>query len=488
VASFSSAKKVGLLGAGALAGVLVSVGVTAVAQRAGRLPMGEVQQLSDVFNLVKTYYVEPVEDKKLLQDALSGMMQGLDPHSTYLNAESYKEMREGIKGEFAGLGIEVGTEDGFVKVIAPIDDTPASRAGVRAGDLIVRIDDKPTKGLPLNDAVKLMRGPLNSAVTLTISRKGDNVPVVVRLNRAMITMQSIRAKMVEPGIAHIRLTIFNDNTIKGLADAMERMNKQAPLKGVILDMRNDPGGILEGAIGVSAAFLPPRTLVTSTDGQIREAKRQFYSNPETYTRRGDPDPFKNLPAVAKTVPLVVLVNQGSASASEIVAGALQDHKRATLMGTQTFGKGSVQTILPIDENRTEAIKITTARYFTPSGRSIQAKGIVPDYLVDETPDGDPLAELRTREADLDRHLGADKDNKDAPKAALTQEQIAEKAAAEKAAIERLRNRKPLEPGGAEDHQFLQAMNFLKGKPVMTAKPKSGLAQSTVPANPVAPAK
>ncbi len=473
----TSVKKIALIGAGALGGALISFGLSAVAQRTPRVPTNEIQQLAGVFDLVKTYYVEPVEDKKLLQDALQGMLQGLDPHSTFLNADAFKEMNDStIRGEFGGLGIEVGTEDGFVKVISPIDDTPASRAGVRAGDLIVKIDDKSTKGISLNDAVKLMRGAIDTGITLTISRKGESAPVVLSLTRAKIQIQSVRGKMIEPGIGFIRVTTFNENTIKALSDQMEKLNKQTALKGLVLDLRNDPGGLLDAAVGVSAAFLPAKTLVMSTNGQIRDAKRQYLASPEFY-RRGTFDPLSNLPAVSKTLPIVVLVNQGSASASEIVAGALQDHKRAAIMGTQTFGKGSVQTILPIDETRQEAIKITTARYYTPSGRSIQAKGITPDFLVYESADGDPFAELRTSEADLERHLRSDKESKD-PKPALTQAQIAAKAAAEKAAIEKLKDRKPLEPGSAEDYQLQQALNHLKGQPVVVAKPKAGLAAVT----------
>jgi carboxyl-terminal processing protease len=475
----TSVKKIALIGVGALGGVLISFGLSAVAQRSPRVPTSEIQQLSDVFGLVKTYYVEPVEDKKLLQDALQGMLQGLDPHSSFLNADAFKEMNDGIKGEFGGLGIEVGTEDGYVRVISPIDDTPASRAGVRTGDLIVKIDDKSTKGLTLTDAVKLMRGPIDTGIVLTIQRKGEPLPVVISLNRAKIQIQSVRSKMIEPGIGFIRVTTFHENTVKALADQMEKLQKQTPLKGLVLDLRNDPGGLLDAAMGVSAAFLPAKALVVSTNGQIREAKRQYLASPENY-RRGAYDPLANLPAVSKTVPVVVLVNQGSASASEIVAGALQDHKRAVIMGTQTFGKGSVQTILPIDEGRSEAIKLTTARYYTPAGRSIQAKGITPDLLVYETPEGDPFAELRTSEADLERHLRGDKEAKDG-KPALTQAQILEKAAAEKAAIEKLKGRKPLEPGSADDYQLQQALNHLKGQPVIVAKPKQGLAAVTTPA-------
>ncbi len=469
-------KKISLLGAGAVAGVVISVGVTAVAQLTGRAPLNEVQQIFDVIGLVKTHYVEPVSEQKLIKDAVSGMLQGLDPHSSYLDKESYKEMLEGIKGEFAGLGLEVGTEDGFVKVISPIEDTPAARAGIRAGDLIVRIDDRETKGLALSEAVKLMRGPLNSQVTLTLSRKGEPLPITVRLTRAVIQVQSVRSKMHEPGIGYIRISSFNERTVPNFTNAIKNLHATSPLKSLIIDLRNDPGGVLEGALGVASTFLPDGVTITYTDGQISAAKRNYTSNPRYYLRPGES--ANSLPAIVKTIPLVVLVNQGSASASEIVAGALKDHKRATLIGQQTFGKGSVQSILPINESRTEAIKLTTSRYYTPNGVSIQAKGITPDYIVDETPDGDPLAELRQREANLARHLSNDKNAKPEAKPALTQEEIAQRAAAERAALEKLRNMKPLDPGSADDHQFQQALNFLKGQPVQTAKPKQPVAQTS----------
>ena len=465
----TSFKPLTLLTAGALAGVLISFGVSAVAQRDARnaLPLDELRQFSDVFGAIKAFYVEPVEDKKLIQEAISGMVTGLDPHSAFLDAEGFKELQIGTQGEFGGLGIEVGTEDGFVKVISPIEDTPAFRAGVKAGDLIIKIDEKPTKGMPLNDAVKLMRGKPKSTVTLTLSRKGENRPIVVQLVRDVIKVQSVRSKTLEPGYGYVRVTQFQEATLEGLVRHLGQIDRQAggPLKGLVLDLRNDPGGLLHGAVGVSAAFLPPKSLVVYTDGRTEDAKRRYMASPEDYMRGGREDLLARLPAWAKTVPMVVLVNSGSASASEIVAGALQDYKRATVIGTQTFGKGSVQSILPLTNNT--AIKLTTARYFTPTGRSIQAKGITPDFMVEETPEGD-LSGFRVREADLTRHLSNPKDKEETPS-------VPKPDAA--AALDKMRDRKPIEFGSSEDYQLQQAMNHLKGQPVQVTK-KDTVAQAT----------
>ena len=455
-------KQIGLLSVGAVAGLLISIGISAVAQREARppLPLEELRQFSDVFGAIKANYVESVEDKKLITEAISGMLSGLDPHSQYLDAEAFKELQVGTQGEFGGLGIEVGTEDGFIKVVSPIEDTPASKAGIKSGDLIVKIDEKPTKGLPLNEAVKLMRGKPKTPVTLTLARKGETRPIVVQLIRDVIKVQSVKSKVLEPGYGYVRLTQFQEHTVENMVRAIDTMYKQqGPLKGLVLDLRNDPGGLLHGAIGVSAAFLPARTLITSTDGRTDDAKRKYLASPDDYLRGSRDDIVAKLPAAVKSVPMVVLVNGGSASASEIVAGALQDHKRAVVLGTQTFGKGSVQSILPLTNST--AIKLTTARYYTPNGRSIQAKGIAPDFLVEETPEGD-VSQFRLREADLTRHLSNDKESEAKP--------IVPKPT-DPAADAKLKDRKPVEFGSADDYQLAQAMNHLKGKPVVIAKPK-----------------
>ena len=460
----STFKHAGLISIGTVAGILVSLGISAVAQRDGRgtgtLPLDELRQFTDVFGAIKQNYVESVEDKKLITEAISGMLSGLDPHSAYLDAEAFRELQVGTQGEFGGLGIEVGTEDGFVKVVSPIEDTPAARAGIKAGDLIVKIDEKPTKGMSLNDAVKLMRGKPKSTITLTISRKSDPKPIVVQLQRDIIRVQSVKSKMLEPGYGYVRVTQFQEHTVENMVKALDTLYKPGNLKGLVLDLRNDPGGLLNGAIGVSAAFLPPKVTVTSTDGRTEDAKRKYTATPEDYLRGTREDYLAKLPSAIKTVPLVVLVNGGSASASEIVAGALQDYKRATIIGTQTFGKGSVQSILPLTNNT--AIKLTTARYFTPNGRSIQAKGISPDFQVEETADGEANS-FRLREADLNRHLSNPAGGNEEKSRQPTPEEIA--------ALEKLRDRKPIEYGSAEDYQLSQAMNHLKGQPVVVTKAK-----------------
>ena len=468
-------KQFGLIGVGAVAGVLVSLGLTAVAQRDARspLPLEELKAFSDVFGAIKANYVEPVEDRKLITEAISGMLSGLDPHSSYLDADAFRELQVGTQGEFGGLGIEVGTEDGFVKVVSPIEDTPAARAGIRAGDLIIRIDEKPTKGLALNDAVKLMRGKPRTNVTLTISRKGETRPLVFTLTRDVIRVQSVRSRQLEPGFGYVRVTQFQEHTVENLVKHVEGLYRNGPLRGLVLDLRNDPGGLLHAGIGVSAAFLPAGILVTSTDGRTADAKRKYVAAPEDYLRGAREDFLQRLPAGVKTVPMVVLVNAGSASASEIVAGALQDHKRAVVIGTQTFGKGSVQSILPLTNST--AIKLTTARYYTPLGRSIQAKGITPDFVVEETPDGD-INTFRVREVDLGRHLSNDRDKEDKPSIPRSEQ-----------AQERLRERKPIEFGAPDDYQLQQAMNHLKGLPVQVAKKAEEGTRTADGAAPAAPA-
>ncbi|MDP2108321.1 MAG: S41 family peptidase, partial [Rhodocyclaceae bacterium] len=338
-----------------------------------------------------------------------------------LDADAFKDLQVSTQGEFGGLGIEVGMEDGLVKVVSPIEDTPAFRAGVKTGDLIYKLDDTPVKGMTLNDAVKKMRGKPKTSIKLTILRKGEAKPLEITLMRDIIKVQSVKSKMIEPGYGYLRVTQFQEESAPDVVKHLDKLfkaeagkkEKDGGLKGLVLDLRNDPGGVLHGAIGVAAAFLPAGSVVVTTDGRIEDAKRKYTASSEDYLRNdGREDFIKKLPEGARTVPLIVLVNGGSASASEIVAGALQDHKRAVVMGTQTFGKGSVQTVLPLPGK--SAIKLTTARYYTPNGHSIQAKGITPDIIVEETANGG--SRERVREADLDRHLVNDKEGKDAEKA------------------------------------------------------------------------
>src|SRR5450830_907833 len=442
----SKLKNISLISLGMIAGVGASMQFDAIAQKnaTAPLPLEEVRQLTDVFGLIKSDYVEPVEDKKLLTEAISGMVASLDPHSAYLDKKAYKELREGTMGKFVGLGIEVGMEDGYVKVISPIEDSPAYHAGIKAGDLITRLDSTPVKGLTLDEAVKKMRGEPNTKITLTIARKDEDKPIVLTITRQEIRVQSVKSKVIEPGYAWVRVTQFQEPTVDDMAKKIQAIYAQEPnLKGLVLDLRNDPGGVLPGAIGVSAAFLAKDAVVVTTNGQLASSKQSFLAKREYYAVNPLSDPLSKLPDAIKSVPLVVLVNSGSASASEIVAGALQDYKRATIMGTQTFGKGSVQSVISLPPDKETAVKLTTARYYTPNGRSIQARGIVPDIMVDEYADGDGLNGLRLREADLTERL---------------------------IALEK--KRKPLEFGSKEDFQLAQALNHLKGLPVQVSKVKA----------------
>ena len=464
----SKLKVSGLIAIGVVAGALGAIQLQAIARNSvAQLPLEELQQLAAVFALVKSDYVEPVDEKKLINDAIAGMVAGLDPHSQYFDKKSFKEFREGTTGKFVGVGIEIGMEDGLVKVISPIEGTPAFRAGLKSGDLITKIDDTYVKGLTLDQAVKKMRGEPNTKVTLTIFRKAESRSFPVTITREEIRQQSVRAKFIEPGYAWIRLSIFQDRTVDDFVRKVDELYKQDPnIKGIVLDLRNDPGGLLEGAVAIAAAFLPPDAVVVTTNGQIADSKATFKASPEYYMRRGGTDPLKRLPEAIKRVPLIVLVNEGSASASEIVAGALQDQKRATIMGAQTFGKGSVQTVRQLSPDT--ALKITTARYYTPSGKSIQATGIVPDVMIDETADGNVFAALRVREADLDKHItsgqGPEQEDKAREKA---REEARKKLEAE---IAKNALPKPLpEFGSDKNFQLMQALNRLKGQPVMVSK-------------------
>jgi carboxyl-terminal processing protease len=461
----------GLIGFGAVLGIMLSLNFSAVADKEATipLPVDELRAFTEVFGKIKSDYVEPVEDKKLITEAINGMLSGLDPHSAYLDQDAFKDLQVGTQGEFGGLGIEVGMEDGFVKVVSPIEDTPAYRAGIKSGDLIIKLDDTPVKGLSLNDAVKRMRGKPDSKIVLTILRKGEAKPLTITLTRAIIKIKSVKSKLLESGYGYVRITQFQEHTGENLATALSGLYKEnkSPLKGMVLDLRNDPGGLLNGAVAVSAAFLQPNALVVYTDGRGDDAKMKLTAAKENYLRGNQEDYLKNLPAGTKTVPMIVLVNGGSASASEIVAGALQDHKRAIIMGTQSFGKGSVQTILPLGNGT--AIKLTTARYFTPGGRSIQAKGITPDIAVEEATVTAGAAEpaMNLREADLERHLSnGQKDSK--PEASPVKLPGA-KAPADKTQADKGDKPDPSEIVSKNDYQLNQAVNLLKGLQIMQAK-------------------
>lgn len=470
----SRIEKFGLIGLGLIAGVLISLQLSAIADKdsAEPLPIEELRAFSEVFGRIKSDYVEPVSDKKLITEAITGMLTGLDPHSAYLDVEAFKELQIGTQGEFGGLGIEVGMEDGLVKVIAPIEDSPAYHAGMKSGDLIIKLDDMMVKSLTLSEAVKRMRGKPGSKIVLTVVRKEAPKPLTFTLTRAIIKVQSVKSKLIEPGYAFVRITQFQEHTGENLATALNNLFKQnqGAMKGLVLDLRNDPGGLLNSSVAASAAFLPKEALVVYTEGRNADSKMRLSAVPDDYLRNNEKDYLKNLPAAVKTVPMIVLVNGGSASASEIVAGALQDHKRAIIMGTQTFGKGSVQSILQLGNNT--AIKLTTARYFTPSGRSIQAKGIVPDIVVEDPATIEQDQAFRMRESDLERHLS----NSQEPdgKAGATVKPVAPAPAApvkpsSKREESEVTKPKMLEYGSKEDYQLQQALNLLKGVNILQGK-------------------
>ena len=452
--------------AGLLAGAALTVNLSAIANKdaVAALPIEELRAFTDVFARIKNDYVEPVDDKKLITGAINGMLTGLDPHSSYLDVEGFKDLQVGTQGEFGGLGIEVGMEDGFVRVISPIEDTPAFKAGVKPGDLIIKLDDTPVKGLSLNDAVKRMRGKPGSNIKLTIARKGVDKPIVITITRAVIKIRSVKSKLLENGYGYVRVTQFQEHTGELLAEALTGLYKdnKAPLKGLILDLRNDPGGLLNGAVAVTAAFVKPDSLVVYTEGRSEDAKMRLTASRENYLRPMQIDYLKNLPDGVKQVPMVVLVNSGSASASEIVAGALQDHKRAVVMGTRTFGKGSVQTILPIGNGT--AIKLTTARYFTPNGRSIQAKGIDPDIIVEDPNLPSEDEGLGIREVDLDKHLSNPNGGESVP-IVIKPDEKPKAAPTTKPGKDKDIKPMTLEPGeivSKNDFQVSQALNLLKG--------------------------
>lgn len=401
------------------------------AEQPARLPLEELHTFAEIFERIKSSYVEEVDDTTLLKNAIRGMLSGLDPHSAYLDAADFNELQESTSGKFGGLGIEVGLEDGFIKVVTPIDGTPAVEAGVLAGDLIIKLDEHPVKGMDLNDAIDIMRGDPGTDISLTIVREGQNKPLEIVVTRAIIKVASVRHKTIEDGYGYLRITQFQERTGPDVEESIKKLQKDGPLKGLVLDLRNNPGGVLDAAVDVVNAFIS-EGLIVYTEGRIANTELRYKASTAT---------------VAAELPLVVLINGGSASASEIVAGALQDHHRALIMGTSSFGKGSVQTVLPL--NSESALKLTTARYFTPGGRSIQAQGIVPDIHIEQG----QLTQIKEnqfyKEADLKGHLsnnngseerGARKSNKENAKTSLA----------------------------AKDYQLHEALTLLKGLNILSA--------------------
>lgn len=421
---------------GLLLGLGLGVGQAVLADRASgqKVPLDDIRNFVEILERVKQEYVEPVDESALMQNAIRGMLSGLDPHSSYLDASEFKEMQINTSGRFGGLGIEVQMEDGFVKVVTPIDDTPAARAGLQPGDLIIKLDDTQVKGLSLTDAVNRMRGEPGSPIRLTILREKQDAPFVVTLIRDVINVQSVKRRLLEPGYGYVRITQFRNDAGKDLEDALGKLvaENKGPLRGLVLDLRNNPGGLLTAAVEVTDVF-QDSGLVVYTQGREKTSRQDFPSKP------GDS---------LRGAPMVVLVNGGSASASEIVAGALQDNKRALVVGTRTFGKGSVQTVLPLPSG--DAIKLTTARYYTPGGRSIQAEGIDPDIALQpvKVSKVDAPAGL-LRESDLSGRLAPE--GKAAPVATPT-------APEEK-------------DGGlvATDYQLYESLNLLKGMTLVQSR-------------------
>jgi carboxyl-terminal processing protease len=473
---YRSLKSIALVCTGLIAGVALTLQLSATAQQgSSNLPLDELRNLSNVFGQIKRDYVEPVEDKRLLTDAIKGMVSGLDPHSSFLDKKDFAEMQEHTQGKFAGLGIEITSEDGLVKVLNPIEDTPAARAGIQPGDLITRLDDKPVRGMTLDQSVRRMRGEPGTKITITIFRKSEDRTFPITITRAEIKVQSVKAKFLDDGIAYVRITSFQERTIPDLAKKLNELYAKTPqIKGVVLDLRNNGGGLLQGAVGVSAAFLQNDALVVSTKGQSEDAKQLFNANFNNYRLSENTDALAELPAIFKKVPMVVMVNAFSASASEIVAGALQDHKRATIIGKTTFGKGSVQTVRPLTAD--SALKLTTAYYYTPSGKSIQAFGVKPDIPVDQNAEGDPDDVLITREIDSEKHLknkqaSEEKLISDREKRRLEELQRIEDLNAKKTPEEKEKDRKkrPPEFGSTEDFMLTQAAAYLKGQSIKRSK-------------------
>jgi len=449
----------GLVALGALAGVLLSIGITAVAQRGEPLPLKDLQRFANVFSVIKSSYVEPLEDTDLFKGAIQGLFTELDPHSTYMDADAFKDMENMTQGGFGGLGIELGTdEEGLPKVIAPIEDTPAARAGILSGDIITHINGKPTKDMGLSGAIQQMRGEPDTEIELTIYRAGADKPLTFTIVRAIIKVRSVRSKMLDDGIGYVRIAQFQERTVSDLVRHLVDLNREQTPKALILDLRNNPGGLFDGAIGVSSVFLPPKTPVVSTRGRVSASNREYTSRAVTslFRSAGATD-ASVIEQWARTVPMVVLVNVGSASSSEIVAGALQDQRRATILGNRTFGKGSVQSVLPLGEDA--GIKLTTARYYTPSGRSIQVTGVAPDVEVADTARGN-LFRL-TREVDLSRHLHNNAVDESAIPA-TDDEDYADIPA----------DFKMFEFGGANDYQLQQAINSLQGRSVQRREPRA----------------
>lgn len=411
----------------------------AAMEEESRLPLDELRTFADVYHQIRLGYVEEIDDSALLEYAIQGMLMSLDPHSVYLTKDAFKNLKDATTGEFSGLGLEVGMEDGYVKIISPIDGSPAAAAGLESGDIILKLGKLSVKGMSLSEAVEIMRGPKGSEIELTIGRPGESQPFEVTLTRDVIHVASVRERWLEPGYGYIRIAQFQSKTGADVRKSLEKLMREQQLKGLVLDLRNNPGGILRASVDVAGLFMDGGNVVY-TEGRLDNSDTSYDADPDD---------------VSNGTPLIVLINSGSASASEIVAGALQDHGRAVVMGTQSFGKGSVQTILPISEDR--AVKLTTALYFTPNGRSIQAEGIAPDIEVERAKVTAYEGRAKITEADLNRHLNnghSDSDDpSDAGQNAKKEKQVANKLF-------------------SSDNQLYEALTLLKGLNVLGMREKA----------------
>jgi carboxyl-terminal processing protease len=483
---------------GAICGSLVTLSIYATADNqnlitpvgkshmVSTIPMDEVNNFAKVYAITKNYYVESVSDTKLMKGAINGMLTNLDPHSDYLDADDFKQLSEMTTGSFAGLGIEVSRDkgDGGVKVVAPIYGTPAYLAGIQSGDVIVKINNQPVSDMTIDDAIKKMRGKAGTQVKLTVARTNQLKPLEFSITRAKIEIRSVKSAMLNPEYGYIRITNFQADTSNELAIALNKLAQANPhLKGLVLDMRDDPGGLLQSAVGVAGAFLPDNSLVVYTDGRIPSSKQKYYVKPEDYDVDGtQQESLRSVPRIFKTLPLIVLVNQGTASASEIVSGALQDYKRAKVVGVKTFGKGSVQTVIPLTSDT--AVKLTTALYYTPKGRSIQAEGISPDIII-QSEYSDLISSWDVSEASLNKHLDnpTDVSKKGAalaasvpvirpPKQIATQAELKARLDAQQKQLPKVVDQSQAQVNLKEDFQLTWALNILEGKPLpLTSLPK-----------------
>ncbi|MDU0810776.1 MAG: S41 family peptidase [Burkholderia sp.] len=469
-------KNINLIIIGLVAGVLATLqsSTSAIQNTISILPFDQLRLLNEVFSWIKYEYVGKVDDKKLINSAIKGMVASLDPHSEFLSKTDYNELEKEMTGHFAGIGIEVAQESGLLKIISQIDDAPAFRAGIRPGDLIIRINNKPVFGITLNNLIKQMRGEPGTKVTLTIYRKNKDRMFHVTVTRAIIKIKSVKMKLLKPGYAYIRIISFQEKTIADLVDQLQDIDRYQPnLKGLILDLRDNSGGLLKSAVGVASVFLPLNSVIVSTKGKISDFNRVYRDTFDDYCLPNfKSDPLKKLPEVFKKIPMIVLTNAYSASASEIVSGALQDSKRAIIMGKTTFGKGSVQTVQQITDET--ALRLTTAYYYTPNGRSIQNKGIIPNILVDQYRDGDPDDVLVMREIDYINHLENTQNlNEKNELDRYEQHQLDRLFFLKKQnnikLLKQKRERRFVEFGSKDDFMMQQALNKFQGKSVQKSK-------------------